>query len=177
MSAPPPVPLPRAPVRAALTTGVLFALVSAAGSAGMGAAVKALGDGASLPVVVFFRFTVSLLVVLPWVLRARDFRLTRPVGYGVRIGAALLALTCTFLAVQMAPRTNVLLLRATNPLFIPLLAALFLGTRTHGTVWLGMAVGFTAVIWGGLLDLLVWHITPQPLEVVGFGVVLLGGPW
>lgn len=130
----------------ALTLGVLFALVSAIGMAGMNASVKALGDAASLPVIIFFRFAFSFIFVLPLVMRETDWRVRKPVMYGLRIIAGLVALWLTYAALAYAPLTSVLLLNATSPLFIPILAAIFLGTKTSLSVWLGILIGFIGVV-------------------------------
>ncbi|MEM8604200.1 MAG: DMT family transporter [Cyanobacteria bacterium P01_H01_bin.121] len=130
-----------------LPLGIIFALVAAAANASMSASVKALSGELPTTTIVFFRFLFSFSCVLPWVIRDPNFsfKVTNPWRYGVRITAALGAITCTFAAVQIAPLTSVLLLGSTTPLFIPVLAAILLKTKTHISVWTGIGIGFMGV--------------------------------
>ena len=115
--------------------GVLFMLTSSAWFAGMAACVKALSGALPTSQIVFFRCVLPLPYLL-WLTRRRGVPVlahNRPV----------MALRCAFGAVAMAlyfhglgrmPLADVVLLGKTQPVFVALLAPLFLGERAGAAV-------------------------------------------
>ncbi len=73
---------------------------------------------------IFFRFAMSFILLLPWVMRDTSFRfkVQNPWRYGTRILSALLALFLMFYALKFIPLVNALLLNNTAPLFVPIIA-------------------------------------------------------
>ena len=123
---------------------VLGALVFTA----MNTIVKLIGHEVSISTIVFARFALSLVAILPWVLLDRSFqwRLNDPVKLFVRVIAALMALVTLFYVVNYLPLTDASLLISTSPLFVPIITGVLLHTRTPKRVWLSILVGFIGVL-------------------------------
>jgi len=120
--------------------GLLFAAV--------GACVRVLSESLPNEMVVFFRSFLGLVALLPLVwhrgvanLRTRKFRdhLTRGV-------AGVAAMYCYFYAVAHLPLAEAVLLNYTTPLFVPFIAALWLGERIPPKLWAGIGIGFLGVL-------------------------------
>lgn len=104
---------------------------------------------ATLPneMVVFFRSSVGLLVLLPWLLRdgltalaTRNLR-----GHLVRSLAGLAAMYCYFYAIGHIPLAEATLLNYSTPLFIPLVAVAWLGERPPKRLWPAVLLGFAGI--------------------------------
>ena len=110
--------------------------------------VHALGPGWPAPLQLFWRQGVGLLLIAPFVLRDPRGILTvsRPGILLFRSMAAMSALLLTIYAFSHLPMATANALTFTRPLWIVLLAALFLGERVG--VWRGGAVlfGFAGVL-------------------------------
>lgn len=131
-----------------LVRGILLAILASAMLACMSASVKELKGAIPISSIVFFRFSFSFICIIPWILLSKEFRFKGglPMHFLIRIFAALFALIFTFKALTTTPLTSVLLLNNTAPLFIPLIALVFMRTKTHISVWLAIAIGFTGIV-------------------------------
>lgn len=120
---PDPYPIPEN-----LRQGALFAVGAAACFAGVGACIKA--ASATLPneMVVFLRNAVALTALLPWILRVRLRGLaTRHLaGHLYRAAFGLAAMYCFFYALHHLQLAEAVLLNYSAPLFIPLIAWVWL---------------------------------------------------
>lgn len=127
--------------------GVCFAIISALAFAIMSVFVKMIGTGLPTSMPIFFRFAVSFLLLLPWVIRSTSFRfkVTQPLRYTIRIVSALLALFLMFYALKFIPLMNALLLNNTAPLFVPMIAYFLTGAKTPHQAWLGILLGFIGI--------------------------------
>lgn len=98
--------------------------------------------------VVFFQSLISLLLLLPWVLRRglSDLRTTRLRLHVVRALAGLLSQALYFQAVKEMNLVDAVLLVNAAPLFIPLVALVWLGTPVTRTVIASLGVGFVGVV-------------------------------
>lgn len=130
-----------------LLKGGFYALITVLFAAVMFVFVKILTQGMPLIMVVFFRFSASLLVLLPW-LPTGNFHIksTRPGLITLRILAGLGAMYCTTYTMHYLPIMDSLLLANTAPLYIPILVWMMLGVRTSKLVWLGIITGFIGII-------------------------------
>src|SRR5262245_60955975 len=88
--------------------GISYAVISAFSFAIMSVFVKTIGTDLPTSMLIFFRFAVSLILLLPWVVSSQTFRfkVTQPVSYVIRILSALLALFLMFYALKFMPLMN-----------------------------------------------------------------------
>jgi len=127
--------------------GIVYAIISAFSFAVMSVFVKMIGSSLPTAMPIFFRFAISLILLLPWVIRSSSFRfkVSQPIGYGIRILSALLALFLMFYALKCMPLMNALLLNNTAPLFVPIIAYCLTGAKTPHPAWLGILIGFIGI--------------------------------
>ena len=124
-----------------------FALIAAVAYALTAVFVKLIGNSTTTTVVVFFRFSLSLIILLPWFLKDPAlFKITQPKNFILRSISGLLALSCMFYAFKYISLADGLLLNNTNALFVPVLAWIMLRTITPIKVWIATLIGFIGVI-------------------------------
>ncbi|MHB8474338.1 MAG: DMT family transporter [Gammaproteobacteria bacterium] len=130
--------LPRAAAMM-LATALLFAL--------MGALVKSVSTQLPGTMVVFFRNVLGLVALLPWLLRGgiaglrtRNLRL-----HMWRSLSGITAMYCFFHALAHLPLAHAVLLNYTAPLFIPLIATLWLHEPFPGSVRAAVLIGFLGI--------------------------------
>lgn len=126
----------------------LWIVLSCLCIATMGSIVKGLGDNLSSFQVSFFRAAFGLVLVLPLVLPRgmQVFRAKRPillVGRGI---AGAVGMMAGFYAVVQMPLADATAITFTAPLFVVLLAGVFLGESVDRNRWLATLVGFLGVI-------------------------------
>lgn len=126
--------------------GALLIILSELMFASMGATVKQAASSLSSEMLVFARNGVGLLIVLPLVWRQ-----------GIRLGSAILplhllrsalgvaAMYCLFYSLAHLHLAEGLLLKMTTPLFMPLIAWLWLSERANRWVLLALPTGFLGV--------------------------------
>ncbi len=144
--------------------GALFALMSAG--------VKMVAATQPNAVVVFLRNAFSLLVLLPWIgwsgvrtLRTGVFHL-----HLLRALAGLGAMYCFFFTIGRLQLADAVLLNYTLPLFMPVIAWLWLSEEMTRAVWVAVGLGFAGVALivkpsEGLVD---------PVALVGLCAGILG---
>lgn len=127
--------------------GVFYGIVSALSFAMMSVFVKLIGQDLPTSMLIFFRFGISLLLFLPWIMTDTHFtlRVYQPFRYVIRILAALLALFCVFYAIKYIPLVDALLLNNTAPLFVPIIAWILTGAKTPKKAIFGIILGFIGV--------------------------------
>lgn len=139
--------------------GALWMLLGAAGFSGLNALIK--GLGASFPAIelVFFRSLFGLLVLVPFIVQGgRDvLRVERPAMHLFRAALGMTAMTLCFVALENLPLAGAITLFFTKPLFMIVLAAVFLGERLSWRRSLATACGFGGVVvmmrpWGGAIE-------------------------
>ncbi len=126
----------------------------------MGSIVKTLGDHLSSFQVAFFRAAFGLLLVLPLVLPqgTRVLRAKRPfllLGRGI---AGAVGMTAGFYAVVHMPLADATAITFTAPLFVVLLAGVFLGEAVDASRWFATIMGFIGVVLllqpdGGMIEM------------------------
>jgi drug/metabolite transporter (DMT)-like permease len=131
-----------------LRRGALYMLGSALLFATMGALIKIVSTQLPNEMVVFFRSAMGLLVLMPWLwhrglhhLRTRHFG-----AQAARALAGLAAMYCYFYAIAHMPLAEATLLNYSTPLFVPFIAALWLGERVPVRLGWVLAVGFTGIL-------------------------------
>ena len=129
--------------------GAGLKLVSVFCLAAMAACVKYLGAAVPAGQVVFFRGFISLFVIafVAWrtaglsVLRTRNWR-----AHASRSLAGSLGMFCWFVSITLIPLAQMTAISFTIPLFLTVLAMVFLGEKIHAYRWTALALGFTGVL-------------------------------
>lgn len=125
----------------------LFALIAAFCFALAGALVKVIGTQTNTMTVVFFRFFIGLIILMPWFLQDKNLlKIDKISPFVIRSIAGISALFCTFYAIKHISVANALLLSNTNALFVPIVAWIMLRTHTPLKVWITVIIGFIGVI-------------------------------
>lgn len=149
-----------------------FALIAASMFAITGLFVKLIGNDLPTSIVVFSRFSIALILLIPWFLKDKKlFKVVKPLNFFFRSLTSLLSLACLFFALKYVSLADGLLLNNTNALFVPMAAWLLLGTRTPVVIWLITLLGFIGVA-------LVLHPDQgifQSASLIGLASGLLGG--
>jgi drug/metabolite transporter (DMT)-like permease len=131
-----------------LRRGALLMLASGLLFSAMGALVKHLSVQLPNEMVVFFRSAMGLLALLPWVLhrgisQLKTKNLRGHLGRGL---AGVTAMYCYFYAIAHLPLAEAVLLNYSTPLFIPFIAALWLGEQVSMRLWAAIGVGFVGIV-------------------------------
>ena len=116
---------------AQMRKAVLSALLAAAAFAVTGACVKFAASDASNSMVVFFRNVVALALLLPWVISKGlgELKTQRWGGHMLRAAFGVTAMYCFFFALGKMVLADAVLLNYSSPLFIPLIAWLWIGEK------------------------------------------------
>ena len=129
--------------------GIALRLASVLCLAAMVAGVKYLGSAIPAGQTIFFRGVISILVVVGiascgeglTLLKTRNWR-----AHAYRAVAGSTAMFCWFVALTMIPLAEMTAISFTIPLFLTVLAMLFLGERIHGYRWTALGIGFAGVL-------------------------------
>lgn len=136
--------------------GALFVLSASFMFAAMGALVKVVSMSLTNEMVVFFRNLCALVFILPWIWYRRPhggvktalFRL-----HLIRSLAGLGAMYCFFYAIDQLQLSEACLLAATSPLFIPVIAYVWIrepvARKIRGTIIIGF-IGIVLILKPGL---------------------------
>ena len=157
-----------------LERGALYMVVSAALFALMGAAVKVAAQTLPNTMIVFVRNAVSLLLLLPWLLRRGPaVAATRHLGgHLVRGLAGLAAMSCFFFAIGRMPLADAVLLNYSLPLLLPLVERVWLGEAVPRGLWRALAVGFVGILLVLRPGVGVFHpVALLPIVAAGFAAL------
>ena len=151
--------------------GALFVLGSSLTFAVLGALVKVVACSLNNEMVVFFRNLCALLFILPWVCYSRPpggIKTTCFQIHLIRSAAGLGAMYCFFYAIAHIRLSEAFLLAATAPLFIPLIAYIWIREPVSHRIRWAILIGF-----GGIVLILKPGLAVfQPIAVVGLGAGL-----
>lgn len=126
--------------------GVLLALIASLFNTVMSVFVKLIGNTESVNTVIFSRFAIGFLILLPWLLTDKTlFQVANKAKVLLRCITSIMAMACVFYSLKFMPVANVLLLNNTFPLFLPLLSWLLLGLKTPMKMLVGIFIGFVGV--------------------------------
>lgn len=148
--------------------GIALRLASVLCLSVMVACVKYLGAAIPAGQTIFFRGLISMLVVIGIascgeglvLLKTGNWR-----AHAYRAVAGSAAMFCWFVALTMIPLAEMTAISFTIPLFVTVLAMVFLGERIHGYRWTALAVGFA-----GVLIIIGPELTGARGAVVGVGI-------
>lgn len=126
--------------------GALLALAASLFYTIMNVFVKLLGDRQTTTTIVFARFAIGLIALLPWFLTDKNlFKVDNKIKVIFRCITSLLVMVCVFYSLRSLPITIVLLLNNTFPLFLPLLAWIMLRVKTSAKIIFWILIGFIGV--------------------------------
>lgn len=131
-----------------LGLGILFTVGAFLSVAIMSAFGKAAAPSVPSGVLVFFQNSISLVLLLPWVLRGGTEGLkTRHLGlHIVRGGSGMLSQYFMFVALNYIPLVDAVLLVNAAPLFIPLITWIWLKQGISGKLWVSLVIGFVGIV-------------------------------
>ncbi len=131
-----------------LRRGAVLMVLSAFFFAAMGFAVKLAARSLPNVAVVFARNFFGLLALLPWLLPlgASGLRTSKPGEHLIRALAGLAAMYCFFYAIGHMRLADAVLLNYSLPLFMPLIALVWLGEQIPPGLWRGLGVGFLGIV-------------------------------
>ncbi|WP_293370751.1 DMT family transporter [Nevskia sp.] len=131
-----------------LRRGALYALSAAAAMAFAATCIK--GASASVPnaVVVFFRASIGLVLLSPWLVRGgRELLATRRFGGHLwRATFGVISMYGYFHSIGHLPLAEAVLLTYTMPLFAPFIGWAWLGEKPPGTALPAALVGLAGII-------------------------------
>ena len=98
--------------------------------------------------VVFFRYFINLIIMLPWLLRI-GYRGLKPNNlkfYVARSSCSFMGALCWFAAMALMPLAEATALGFTTPLFATLGAVLFLSETVRARRWVALFIGFMGTL-------------------------------
>ncbi|HEY2811380.1 MAG TPA: DMT family transporter [Rhabdochlamydiaceae bacterium] len=127
--------------------GVTFGILAAVSFTLMSLLGKIIGDKTSTDTILFARFAISLVLLLPWVIKNPKEALYAKNFLTIisRSFFTLVAFVFFFYALKFIPLANALLLNNTFPLFVPIIVWIIAKHRTSYKVWMGILLGFIGV--------------------------------
>jgi drug/metabolite transporter (DMT)-like permease len=130
-----------------LGRAALFMTASGLLFAGMGVGVKTASFVLPNAMVVFFRSSVGLLALLPWLVPAglEGLRTRRFKDHVPRVVFGMLSMYTYFYAIAHLPLSDAVLLNYSVPLFMPLVEAAWLGERMPPRIWWPLGVGLAGI--------------------------------
>lgn len=134
--------------RTAGTRSLLWVVLSTVFMTAVIVAVKHVGSRIGVFEIGFIRAVVGLLLTLPFVLRKRETSMwsKRPVVHLFRAASSTATQLCGFYAIVHLPLATAIAISFAGPLFVLILAALFLGEVVRGRRWSATLIGFVGVL-------------------------------
>jgi drug/metabolite transporter (DMT)-like permease len=129
--------------------GVLLKLASVLLLSTMAACVKYLGAAIPSGETVFVRGVISVIVLglIAWRVEGLHLLKTKNVkSHALRSLSGTVSMFCWFTALTLIPLADFTAISFTAPMFLTLLAMLFLGERIHRYRWTALGLGFAGVL-------------------------------
>lgn len=129
--------------------GIMMKLGSVVLFSGMTACVKKLGQDIPIGQVIFVRGVISavVLALIAWRTEGLHLLTTRNLrSHALRSFAGTASMFCLFAGVTMIPLADATAISFTAPMFLTVLAMVFLGERIHRFRWTALGVGFLGVV-------------------------------
>jgi drug/metabolite transporter (DMT)-like permease len=126
----------------------MICVLSNLGTAVMGVFSRLLGPAASPFTLMLFVSLVMFFATATWALREGIATLkTKRIGlHCVRGLVGILSYLCLFMALRTTPLIDAMLLSNTSPLWIPLIALIWLKTKMRKEIWITCLIGFIGVV-------------------------------
>lgn len=107
---------------------------------------KIIGPRTTVPTLLFFRFNVGILLLLPWMLEKKSYAVYSPSLIFIRALAGLLNTAFVYMAVQTISLVDTTLLTNSAPLFVPFIVWLWLKKPIQHSLWPALILGFVGII-------------------------------
>lgn len=114
----------------------------------MGAVIKHISDQAPVAGIMFFRNFLALIFIVPLVMRVGFSELKTP-NLGIHLQRGIFgvsAMFCMFYAFSTIKLSEAILLKATSPVMLSLMAWLVLREKLPAMTWLAIALAFLGVV-------------------------------
>lgn len=154
------------PASSTVARGAAYMAAAAFAMALVGTSVKWATEGLPSTIVVFFRNLFGLLVIIPLI--------TRPGGVSLRTSVlrfhllralfGLFAMYCYFTAIDYLPLGQAVMLNFTSPLFIPVIARLWLKEPITPRIVGAVLIGFAGV---AMIESHAFHETAKQSDLLG----------
>jgi drug/metabolite transporter (DMT)-like permease len=144
----PAVSFSRDPSHGALL-GAGLKLISVFCLAAMAACVKYLGGAVPAGQVVFFRGAIALVVIAVFAWRTEGLAVLKTGNWrahAARSLAGTVSMFCWFISLTLIPLAQMTAITFTIPLFLTILAMVFLREQIHAYRWTALIVGFVGVL-------------------------------
>lgn len=130
-----------------LVRGAAFIVVGELCFATMGVGIRLVSAELPNEVIVFGRNLLGLALLMPWLLHRGigDLATAVPQLHLLRAVAGVSAMYCFFYAIAAMPLAEAMLLKLTAPIFMPVIAVLWLHERVTPLLALALGVGFAGV--------------------------------
>src|SRR5699024_2422757 len=133
-----------------LHRGAVFAVIGAFAFACASALIKVAADDLPNVMVVFLRTLFCLLALMPWLPRQQyshviSLKTNRIGSHLLRAGTGLTAMYCFFYAISQLNLASAVLLKYSQPLFLPFIAWLWLNELPPARIYPAVAIGFVGV--------------------------------
>lgn len=131
-----------------IVIGSLFVIIGELFFTSMGMIIKTLGESIPSFQLVFYRNIFAVVILAPFLFRQRLTHVkTKRLGmHLIRSISGLMAMYCFFYALANIELANAMLLKLTGPLFIPIIAIVWIGEHVSMKTVLGIAIGFAGVV-------------------------------
>lgn len=136
------------PTQRNLIIGASFIVLGELCFATMGVGIRFVSVELPNEMIVFARNLVGLLLLAPWLLRRGIGNVATRVPrlHLLRAVAGVSAMYCFFYALAHLPLAEAMLLKLTAPVFIPVIAVLWLHERVNAWLWVALGLGFAGVV-------------------------------
>jgi drug/metabolite transporter (DMT)-like permease len=130
---------------------VIFILISSVSFSMMTLFVKLASTRTTIDIIILFRFTISFLYALLFLLVRKILKQTISLKTNhifihiARAISSMLSMVLLYTALRYIPLVDGNLLLMTNALFVPILGTLFLKYRVHYKHWLAITIGFIGI--------------------------------
>jgi drug/metabolite transporter (DMT)-like permease len=131
-----------------LILGCVFAMFAELCFVGMGSLVKLLSENLPSQNILFFRNLFGLLILLPLIykLGLHTLKTDNIKWHFVRSLSGVMAMYCFFFALSELPLADAMLLKISAPLFIPIIAYIWLSEHISLRAIMAIMIGFFGVI-------------------------------
>jgi drug/metabolite transporter (DMT)-like permease len=141
--------LPPSATRQRPVLGIALKLASVVLFAGMTLCIKFLGRDIPSGQTIFARGLISMLVVAMIAWQSNQLHLLKTANWrshALRSLSGTASMFCLFAAVTMIPLADLTAISFTAPMFLTVLAMVFLGERIHRFRWTALGLGFLGVL-------------------------------
>lgn len=130
-----------------LMQGAAFIVLGELCFASMGVGIRLVSAELDNTMIVFARNILGLALLLPWLMQRGLGNLATAVPglHLLRAGAGVTAMYCFFYAIAAMPLAEAMLLKLTAPIFMPVIAVLWLHERVTPALALALGIGFAGV--------------------------------